>query len=198
MDLVSRVKGILLSPKTEWATIDTEPATVGGLYSGYIVPLAAIPAVCGFIGFSVIGYNVLGVAWKRPMGTGLTFAVVSYALSLASVYVLGLIIDALAPSFGGQKSQMQGLKVAAYFGTASWVAGVFLLVPALGVLQILGLYSLYLLFLGLPILMKSPADKAVSYTVVVIICAVVFSLVIGAVAIAVVPGAMPGFGTLRP
>lgn len=185
MDLVSRVKGILLNPKNEWAAIDTEPTSVGALYTGYIVPLAAIPAICGFIGSSIIGYSVLGVSVKTSMSSGLTSAVISFALSLVSVYVMGLIIDALAPSFGGQKSQIQALKVAAYSSTAAWLAGVFSILPTLGVLGIVGLYSLYLLFVGLPILMKSPADKSMGYTVVVIISWIVLYIVIGAVVVAV-------------
>lgn len=182
MDLVGRVKAILMTPKTEWPVIATETATVGSLYTGYVIPLAAIPAVSALIGYSVIGVSFLGGAIKLPMSWSLQYAAVTYAFSLVAVYVLALIIDALAPSFGGQKSPIQALKVAAYSSTASWVAGIFLLIPSLGILQILGLYSLVLLFLGLPVLMKAPEDKAVGYTAVVAIAAVVLWVVIGAVA----------------
>ena len=195
MDLVSRMKGILLSPAKEWAIIDTEPTTVSSLYTGYIIPLAAIGPICGFIGLSVLGYNVLGVAIKIPMSTGLTAAIIGYGLALLSVYILALIIDALAPSFGGQKSQMQALKVSAYSATAAWVAGVGRLMPALGIIGILGLYSLYLLYVGLPVLMKSPKEKALGYTVVVIICMIVLYVLMGALVVMMVPGM--GMGGLR-
>jgi hypothetical protein len=194
MDLVSRVKGILLTPKSEWATIDTEPATVGGLYTGYIIPLAAIPAIAGFIGHSFIG--TLGYRWG--MTAALTAAVVGFVGAVVGTYILALIIDALAPNFGGQKSQIQALKVAAYSATASWVAGIFLILPVLAILSILGLYSLYLLFVGLPILMKAPQEKAMGYTVVVIVCMIVLYFVIGALTVAVVGGAAIGMGALRP
>lgn len=196
MELVSRVKGILLTPKAEWAVIDTEPATVGSLYTGFIIPLALIPPVCMFIGMSLIGYNLSGTGYRWPIGLGLESAVVRYVLSLVGVYVLALIIDALAPSFGGRKSQIQALKVAAYSSTASWVVGIFYLLPALAILAILGLYSLYLLYLGLPTLMKSPQEKAVGYTVVVIVCAIVLFVIIGTIT-----GRMfsyPEVGALRP
>jgi len=188
MDLVSRVKGILLSPKNEWAAIDTEPATVGSLYSGYIIPLSAIPAICGFIGMSIIGYNFMGVSSKSPMGSGLTRGVFSFAVGLAVVYVMALIIDALAPNFGGQKSQLQALKVAAYSSTAIWVAGIAAILPALGsLIGLIGLvYSLYLLYVGLPILMKVPVEKAMGYTVVVVIAWIVLTVVVAAVVVAVV------------
>jgi hypothetical protein len=197
MDLVARVKGILLSPKSEWGVIDTESTTTSALYTGYIIPLAAIPAIAGFIGLSVVGYSLLGSSYKQPMAAGLERAVVQFVLALAGTFVLALIIDALAPTFGGQKSQIQALKVAAYSSTASWVAGIFMILPMLGILGILGLYSLYLLFLGLPTVMKAPQEKAMGYTVVVIVCAIVLYVVIGAVTVAVVGTGM-AVGALRP
>ncbi len=196
MDLVARVKGILMTPKTEWGVIDSESATVGSLYTGYIMPLAAIPVIAGFIGMTLLGYNVLGTTFRYPMGAGIQQAVVMYVLSLVGTYVLALIINALAPNFGGQKNQIQALKVAAYSSTASWVVGIFAILPALAVLAILGLYSLYLLFLGLPRLMKSPEEKAMPYTVVVIISAIVLFVVIGTISRTVVP--VPGLGRLTP
>ena len=193
MSLVNRAKGILLNPKAEWPVIDTEPATVGSLYTGYIIPLAAIPAIASFVGLSVIGISVLGFSLRVPAGTALTSAAVQYALSLAGTFVLALIIDALAPSFGGQKNQVQALKVAAYASTASWVAGLFLLLPSLAILAAIGgLYSLFLIFLGLPVVMKAPQDKAVGYTVVVIVVAVVLYFVIGVAVRQVAPYPLPG------
>lgn len=195
MSLVDRAKGILINPKNEWAVIDTEPATVGSLYAGYIAPLAAIPPVASFIGWSVLGISILGFRYRIETGTAITGAVVQYVLGLAGVFVLALIIDALAPQFGGQKNQIQALKVAAYSSTASWIAGIFLLIPSLGILAALGgLYSLYLLFLGLPIIMKTPTDKALGYTVVVVIVAIVLYVVIGLVVRSVVPYPVPGAG----
>ncbi|HEX3235438.1 MAG TPA: Yip1 family protein [Gemmatimonadales bacterium] len=184
MALIDRVKAILLTPATEWQVIDGEATTPGQLYAGYIAPLAAIGPIAGVIGFSVFGFRVpfTGTVWRVPIGTALAGAVVRYVLTLIAVYVLALIIDALAPTFDGTKSQMQALKVAAYSSTASWVAGIFAVLPALSVLGILGLYSIYLLYLGLPVLMKAPKEKAMGYTVVVILAGIVLFMIIGAVA----------------
>jgi hypothetical protein len=183
MALLDRVKNILLTPKTEWEVIDAEPTTVADLYKGYIIPLAAIGPVAQAIGFSVFGMRLpfLGT-YRTPVGSAVIQAVVTFVLTLVGVYVLSIIIDKLAPTFSGTSSQIQALKVAAYSYTASWVAGIFMLVPALSFLAILGVYSLYLLYLGLPVLMKSPAEKALSYTVVVILAAIVLFMVIGLVA----------------
>jgi hypothetical protein len=183
MALVDRVKNILLTPRTEWEVIDAEPTTVADLYKGYIIPLAAIGPVAQAIGFSVFGMRLpfLGT-YRTPVVNAVTQAVVTFVLTLVMVYVLSLIIDKLAPTFGGIPNQIQALKVAAYSYTASWVAGIFMLVPALSFLAILGVYSLYLLYLGLPVRMKSPAEKALSYTAVVIIAAIVLFMLIGVVA----------------
>jgi len=183
MSLVARAKNILLQPKTEWPVIAGEQATTGSLYTGYIIPLAAIGPVASIIGWSVFGFSVPFVgAIRYPIGISVRNGVVIYALSLVSVFVLALIIDALAPTFGGQKNQIQALKTSAYSYTAAWVAGIFNLIPSIALLGLLAaLYSCYLLFLGLPVLMKAPEDKAVGYTVVVIIVAIVLYFVIGAV-----------------
>jgi hypothetical protein len=193
MALVDRVKNILLTPRTEWEVIDAEPTTVADLYKGYILPLAAIGPVAQAIGFSVFGMPVpfLGT-YRTPVATAVTQAVVTYVLTLVAVFVLALIIDALAPTFNGTPNRIQALKVAAYSYTASWVAGIFMLIPALSLLSILGLYSLYLLYLGLPILMKAPKEKALGYTAVVVIAGIVLFMLIGFAAAAFmrVPGPM--------
>lgn len=199
--LIARVKAILLTPKTEWPVIAGEPATVADLYKNYIVVLAALPALAGFIKGSVLGYGIPGVAhFRTPIGMGLTAAVVGYVLSLAVTYVMALIIDALAPNFGAQKNPVQALKAAAYAWTASWVAGIGVLVPFLGWLVALaGLaYAIYLLYLGLPHTMQCPPEKAGGYTAVSVVIGIVLSwlaaLVVGGIVGtgAVMSGAMTG------
>jgi len=190
MNLLDRVKSILLTPREEWPVIEAEPATPAELYKEYIIPLAAIGPVAMAIGALVFGYHAFGMSYRPPVGTLLSSAIVTFLLTLGGVYVLALIIDALAPHFGGTSNQIQALKVAAYASTASWVAGIFGLIPALSWLGILGLYSLYLLYLGLPVLMKAPEDKAAGYTGVVVIAAIVLFLVIGLVAGTFMQGAI--------
>lgn len=180
--VIARAKNIILKPKETWAAIDTEPATTQSIYVPYVVLLAAIAPIAQLIGGQVFGYGAFGVTFRPSLGSALVSAILSYGLALVTIFILALIIDALAPNFGGQKNQVQALKVAAYSATAGWLAGIFGLIPALAILGILaGLYGLYLLYLGLPILMKVPEDKAAGYTIVVVIAAIVIFLVIGAI-----------------
>ena len=190
-NLIERCKNILLKPKEEWARIDAEPATVSGLMTGWVAPLAAIGPVAGLIGGLVFGYSAFGVTYRPSVTSAVTSAVIGYALALLSAFLLSKIIDALAPSFGGQKNPVQAMKVAAYSGTAAYLAGIFQIIPALMILGILGLYSLYLLYLGLPRLMKAPEDKAIGYTVVTVIVAIVLFVIVGAVTTALTSALAP-------
>jgi Yip1 domain. len=187
-NLTTRVKGILTTPRTEWPAIAAEPASVGSLYTGYIAILAALPALAGFIKGSLIGYGGFGVTMRTPVGAGLTGMVLAYLLSLAVVYVMALIINALAPTFGGQKDPVQALKTVAYAWTAAWVAGIFAIVPWLGWLVGLAgtVYAIYLLYLGLPHTMKCPPEKAGGYTAVSVIIAIVLSWIVALIVAGVV------------
>jgi len=181
MNLVDRVKRILLSPQSEWEVIDGEATTPSALYTGYIMPLAAIGPIATVIGFAVFGISVplAGTVYRVPIGSAILSAIVTYVLTLVGVYVLSLIIDALAPTFGGTKSPIQALKVATYSSTAAWIAGIFAIMPGLRMLGILGLYSVYLLYLGLPALMKVAKDRAVAYLVLVVVVEFVLMMMIG-------------------
>lgn len=189
MNLFERAKNILISPKTEWEVIKNEQSTVADLFTKYALILALIPAVAGFIGQSLIGIS-LGPfgSFKVPIVNGLIYAVLYYVLSLAGIYLVAFIVDALAPSFGATKDMVSSLKVVVYSYTAVWVAGIFQIIPVLAILGILGLYSLYLLYLGLNIVKGSPSDKVVGYTVVVVIITIVVYFIIGAIVGAIALG----------
>jgi hypothetical protein len=182
MNVADRAKNIILTPRVEWAAIDEEPARIEDIYKGYVVPLSLIPAIAGFIGMSIVGIGIPGVGIVRTgFFAGLVTAVLQFGLSLAMVYVLALIIETLAPTFGGQKNRLSAFKVAAYSATPMWLAGVFAVIPAISFLSLLGLYGFYLLYLGLPRLMRTPPEKSFSYTAVVVLAALVLTIVTSAV-----------------
>lgn len=194
MNVIERAKKLLLSPKAEWAVIDGETHTVQGLFTQYVMILAAIPAVASFIGYSLVGISGFGFSYRVPIGPGLAHMVLSYVMMVGAVYLLALVIDALAPTFGAQKNFNQALKLAAFAPTAAWVAGIFSIIPALAILTLLGsLYTLYLLFIGLPVLMRVPEDKTVPYFVVLLIAFLVIGFVIGMIAGMAIPSPVRGF-----
>jgi hypothetical protein len=172
MQLIDRVKAILLTPQTEWPVIAREKAEAPGGFLRYVAVLALIPALARFIGTSLIG-------WYAPIWSSLAGALVTYLSGFAVVYALALIIDALAPLFGARKDFASALELAVYSCTPVWLAGVFLLVPGLSFLVILGLHGVYLIWTGLPILMRAPADKALPYAAVVAGCALIVAVGLG-------------------
>ena len=191
-NLIGRAKSILLTPRTEWQVIAAETDTIGGIYTGYIMIMAAIPAVKLLISSRFLGVSILPIV------------ITTYVLSLAGTFLVALIVDALAPTFGGQKDRVQALKVVAYAYTASWVAAIIGIVPGLGLLSALVgmIYGLYLLYLGLPFTMKCPAEKSLGYTVVTVIVAIVVSIVLGLIVRSIggfgAFGSGPLMGILRP
>ena len=178
MNLVDRVKGILLSPKEEWPKISAETETTQSLYTGYILILAAIGPIALLV---------------HSFSFGAAGAIVLYLLSLGVTYVMALIVDALAPTFGGEKNFMQSLKLVAYSYTAVWVAGILHLIGFIGgILSLLAaIYTLYAFYLGVPVMKKCPQEKAVTYTVVVVLCGIVLGAVVGGLMRSTLFGGMP-------
>lgn len=180
MGLVDRVKNILLAPKTEWPVIAGETSSTGELMGGYVAPLAGVAVLCGFVGQSIVGMSLPFVGtYRTPILAGIGVAVFSFAMAFVGIFILSLIINALAPTFGGEKNSAQAMKVAVYSYTPAWIAGILGIIPALGLIGVvISLYGLYLLYLGLPRLMKNPEEKSIGYTAVVVICALVIGFVI--------------------
>lgn len=200
MNVVERAKAILLQPAQTWPVIDAEPASVASIYKEWLMIIAAIPAVCHFIGMSLVGVGGWGFSYRTPIVAGLVGMVVSYVLTLGALFLLALLVDALAPTFGGTKNQVAAMKVVAYGVTASCVAGVLMLVPSflLGIVAFAAAcYGVYIFYLGLPVLMKSPADKAIGYTAVVIVITIVAWAIVAGIMASVVGMGMLTLGGQR-
>jgi hypothetical protein len=195
MNLVARAQAILLKPKEEWVKIKGESTPIAQLFTSYAVLLAAVPAVAQFIGNGLVGKKIPFVGWVRfPIGSALFQAILYYVFTLVSVYVFGIVINALAPSFGSKQSMETAMKLAVYSMTPMWIGGIFYIIPFLGFLAILAsLYGLYVLYLGFDNpLMDTPKDKVVGYLLVCIVVVVVLSLVV-----ALVLGAIFTVGSIR-
>jgi hypothetical protein len=193
MDIVDRAKKIILLPKEEWAVIDEEEHTVKDLYTGYVMILAAIPAVAGFIGYSVVGIGGYLSNYNIPISSGIAHMVIGYLFSLGTVYLTAVVIDAFAPTFETRKNFIQAFKLAVFSSTAIWLAGIFSILPALMILGLLGLYSLYLLYVGLPLLMNVHPDRVLPYFMVIVIVSVFLNVVVRGLTALAIPGPFRGF-----
>jgi len=192
--LLARVKGIVLKPAEEWQRIEPENTAPATLYKSYVVPLAAIGPIASFIGMVVVGISMPFVGTMRiGVGAGLAMMITSYVLGLVGVYVIALIANALAPTFRGEQNMQQALKLVAYAYTPAWIAGVLGIIPALGLLTVIAaLYSLYLLYAGIPVMMKCPKGNALGYTIVLIIVGIVVGIIMSLVTAMFSP--TPNFG----
>lgn len=176
MNIVDRAKNILLTPVSEWGVIAQEPATVQSLFTGYAAILAALPLI-GMVLFN----GLLGMGMHFGFTAVLTVAIVTYVVGLTLLLVIGLIVNAVAPSFGGKSDMTQTMKLLIYSSTPSWVMGlVSPLIPFLGWLLALAAvgYAIYLIFLGVRPVMGVPDEKAVGFTVVTVLIYFVVSFVI--------------------
>lgn len=180
--LVERVKAILLKPKETWPEIAGEAATPGDIITRYAIPLALIGPVASFIGGQLFGINAIIATYKPGLMAGLTTAILSFIMAIIGLIVMALVVDFLAPKFEGQAGRTQAFKLCAYSLTAGWVAGIFGLIPSLGILGLLAaIYGIYLFYLGATPVMKVPEAKAGGFTAVTIVAVIVIYFVMAAV-----------------
>ena len=178
---VSRARSVLFEPRATFKEVDSEFTKPGAIWGRYILPLALIGPLAGAVGRFIFGKRIAGTSLPESVSLSgaITWGVISLLLALAAVFVLTQVISLLAPGFGGQKNDVQALKVAAYSSTPVWLGGVFNIHGRFLIVSlIVSLYGLFLLYLGVPSLMKVPQDRGMGYTAVVIIAAVVFFLLV--------------------
>jgi len=180
LGLIGRIRAMMVTPQAEWPAVAHESSD--GPAISYTAVLALIPALARLIGGWLIG-------GYTPFLSALIGAVVAYALSFAVVFALALAVDLLAPKFDGKRQYSSALRLTAYSFTPVWLAGIFLLVPGASFLVLLGLYGAYLMWTGLPVLMRAPSHKALPYVLVVTGCAIVLDVAVRLVLIAAI-GAM--------
>lgn len=192
MSLVDRAKNIILKPKEEWPVIAAEPATVGGLFTGYAAILALIPLITNILFVGLIGIGSIGFGGAAAGGMSFiaATAVIGYFVGLGLLWLVAFIVNAIAPSFNGKQDMTQATKLMVYAATPTWVAGLVSWIPILGALVALAAvaYVVYLIYLGVNPVLSVPEDKVAGMTVVTVLIYIVASLVIGAIIATAVMG----------
>jgi hypothetical protein len=164
MPLLDRVKNMLLKPKEEWLVIDNETNSGVPLIMSYLLPLTIVAALATFLGILIVGGSLL-------MEFGLITALILLVQLIVAVYVNAVVTDALAPSFSSQKNLNKSIQLVVYAATPSYVGAILNIIPSIGWLGMLagGIYSIYLFYLGIPILKKTPEDKIPIYLIAIIV-----------------------------
>ncbi|MCB9014817.1 MAG: YIP1 family protein [Lentimicrobiaceae bacterium] len=181
-NLIQRVINILTKPKQEWAAIANEEPNTMKLIGGYALILALIPALSSFIKYGVIGFTFMGYT-SRSIASGIQTGLIQFLSAIVGVYLLAWVIDMLAPTFDSQKNFGRSLQLAVYSSTPQWVAGILLLIgTGFSVLiMLIGLYAIYLLAVGMPIIKSTPKEKVVGYVVLTIVAMIVIGLLMALV-----------------
>ncbi len=169
MGIFNRVKGLILSPEDEWVAIEAEDKSIVELYRGYIVYLALIPPFASCLSAYFFGASRGGDVARLSLTGGLLRAAMQYALALPLLYLVAFVISSIAPYFEGKSDDKRALTLAAYSYTPAWLAAAFALVPGLRFLDILGFYGLYVLYFGLPRMMKCPKNHADVYSFAILV-----------------------------
>ena len=204
MSIVARAKNIILKPTDEWNVIAGEPATVGGLFTGYAMILAAIPLVAGIIFTGALGINAAslggmgGGAMALGFGAIAAMAVVGYVLSLVTLFVMSFLVNAVSPSFNGRSDMVQSTKLMTYASTPTWVAGLVGWIPILGGLISFAAiaYVVYLIYLGLQPVLGVPKEKVAGFTVVIVLIYVVLTVIISGILIGIAFSTLFGGGMM--
>ena len=179
MPLVDRVRNICVSPATEWPVIEQERTEPADLTVSYLVPLALANAAAGFIGGTLLR-AVLPLGIFGGFFAGIVGACVSFVMTLLGCLLIAFIINTLAATFDGTPNFNQAFKTSVYSYTPGVVGGIARIVPFLGgfVAIVASFYGLYLLYVGLPVTMRAPKEKAAAYTVLVVVASIVVMVVI--------------------
>jgi hypothetical protein len=173
MRLLSRIKGLILNPQTEWAQISQEDTSVFDLYRNYVAILALLPPFASFFGSWLFGFSYGSQGIMHPtFAGGLYRAFVQYLLSLPAFFLVAFVISAIAPHFEGKTDDRRALMLTAYSFTPVWLASLFGLVPGLRWLDVLGFYGIYVYSVGLPAMMRVPKENLDVFTLATLFLAV--------------------------
>lgn len=181
MNIIERIKNILITPKTEWEVIHGETATSQSLLIGYVLPLCIVGAA-GSLLQGLLFAGVYGVKYFIISG------IIGFVASMIAFFVSVIIVDMLAPGFGSEKNMGKSAQLVAYSGTPFYIAGLLSFIPILGGIIALAAwaYGIYLMYLGIGPLKKTPEDKKVVYLIVAYLIMIVLYFILVAILGAIV------------
>jgi len=193
--LFDRVWAMIFNPQETWNTIKGEATNIKDFYLRYLMILAAIPAVCGFLGLVVFGMRLPFIGTVRvDFFPALGHHIFQYVLMLVVIYLVALLIQQLAPRFQGACTLLDALKLTGYSMTPGMVAGVFSLFPPLGFISfIAAIYGIYLLWLGVPVMIGVPQEKRPVFLAAVIVGTIIISFVLSVLIMSLAPDMAPSF-----
>lgn len=162
---LKHVKGLLTRPRVEWEEIRRGSYSIAQVYRQHVLILGLIPPVAGLIGTTQVGWSVAGSETTYlTLGSALRISIAYYVAILVAVLTIGALIHWMGETYNARQPLARCVALAAYTITPMLLIGVVQLYPLLWLSFILGLpalaYTVYLLFLGMPIMMEIEAERA--------------------------------------
>ena len=162
--LLKHLPGLFFRPEHQWREIRRSTVSVSSIYFTLILFLGAIAPVCGYIGTTMVGWSVGdGPVIKLTTASATKIAVVFYLAILIAVYAIGRMIHWMGDTYGFTRSLARCIALAAFAATPLMLVGAFLVMSNLWVIYLLGLpaliYSVYLLYTGVPIMLDVSKEK---------------------------------------
>ncbi len=183
--IIGIAKDVLLNPKGCWEQLKARQETIADIYKNFLIPIMVVVTICSFIGKTFVGISVPFVGtWKAPFMSALGGSIVFFVLQLAGIYVAAMVLEYIAKKFDVTVSRVDAFKLMSYALVPSYLAGMLMIIPALGILGfILGIYALYVYYCGIPVMLGIPQDRQMSFFwisfIAFVVIGVVFSLVVG-------------------
>jgi hypothetical protein len=182
--MIQHAAGILFSPRSQWQKI---AATAGSpSIIVYVLLMALLPAVAWYWGTSQVGWNVGdGQVTRLTEASALRLIVLFYLAMVVSIGLIGYSIHWMAVSYGARSTALRGITIAGITATPMFIAGLAGFYPVLSLALLIGIaavsWSLYLLYLGIPIVENVPEERGFLFaSAVVAVCLVILIAIMGA------------------
>ena len=172
--MINQAKDIIIKPKDTIEKLKNETVTMKDIIIYLII--IGLPTFLGiFLGYGFIGWGFYG-GW---IGFAFALALITYILSIVGIIVFGFILNGLAPNFKSKANKMQAMKLVSYAATPWLLLGIASIYPPIAIISLLGgIYGLYILYIGIPILMETPKEQQMTYF---IISLVIYIVIIGVI-----------------
>lgn len=173
--IYERSRALILQPREEWTSILEENVTMTLVVRNFLLPLLLMSTLASLLGRMIQKVNI-GLDGSLLLADGLR----EFFGFLLSVYACTYLVNELIKSFGGTKNLRRSANLVIYSSVPSLVISMVTgLIPALYPLGVLGLYSFYLFYVGIPVLFEDiPEQKHIGFFITsVLLMILVFAFI---------------------
>lgn len=177
--ILDRILLLFKQPKKEWAIIFHEYTSVKDLMIRYVLPLAGIAAFAVLLGYGWIGTHY-GAMHMNGFGLGIVLAINHFIEDVGSILLGGYLVNALASYHRAEQNMEKSMQLIAYSYTPVFVGSIFNLIPSIAFVgNLISLYGIVLLYLGLTPMTMVPKNKKTTYFILILFAIFIIKLLIG-------------------